>query len=118
MMFRPSAMTTYASATVASSMKPPPPSMKNGSSPAARITAPVSASFTSRGSSGIPRRRSDGPAAVAALTRSSRLSRLFAEQAGRFEDHDQHEVGEHDRRGPLGADAVVGYLLDAADDDP
>src|SRR3712207_8089993 len=39
---------------------------------------------------------------------SSGLPRLLAEQALRPEDHDQHEVHEHDRRRPFSTDAVVG----------
>src|SRR3712207_7693031 len=45
----------------------------------------------------------------------SGLSRLLAEEPSGPEDHDQHEVGEHHRRRPLAADAVVGDLLDEAD---
>jgi len=47
---------------------------------------------------------------------SSGLPRLLSQQPLRPEHHDQDEVGEDDRRRPLPADAVVGYLLDAADD--
>src|SRR5688572_15230662 len=47
---------------------------------------------------------------------SARLAGLLPEQALRLEDHDQHQVREYDRGGPLAADPVVRDLLDAADD--
>ena len=58
---------------------------------------------------GSARARCAGRAADAATrpraraqSRSSGLPRLLAEQALRPEDHDQDQVGEHDRRRPLG----------------
>src|SRR3954447_25125215 len=42
---------------------------------------------------------------------------FLADQPLRPEDHDQHEVGEHDHGRPVLPDAVVRDLLDAADDD-
>src|SRR3982751_1352359 len=47
---------------------------------------------------------------------SAGLPGLLAQQALRAEDHDQHQVREDDRGRPLRIDAVVGDLLDAADD--
>src|SRR3954466_4192304 len=62
---------------------------------------------------------------VLLLSRSSRVPRLLAQQAGRLEDHDQDQIGEHHRRCPRRAEreepeqlvAVVGELLDEADDE-
>ena len=41
---------------------------------------------------------------------------LLADESLRTEDHHDHQVGEHDGRRPLGADAVVRQLLDDPDD--
>src|SRR5215213_4507803 len=119
-MLRPSAMTTYASAVVASSMKPPPAWKPNGSRKSASRTASPSASCMRLSPSSRWRASpiaANGVRLPLALIALARLARLLADQALRPEDHDQDEVGEDDRRRPLAADPVVGDLLDAADDE-
>src|SRR5580704_18911190 len=53
---------------------------------------------------------------VARATRSSGLPRLLTEQTARAQDHDGDQVAEHDRLGPLRAQARIGQRLDDADD--
>src|SRR5436309_2939931 len=56
--------------------------------------------------------------AAAREARSSRLSRLFAEQTLWAQDHDHDQEPEDDGGGPLGSNSCVRDLLDTADDHP
>src|SRR4051794_24983070 len=121
-MFSPRAMTTYASAVTQWSTNGLAGSNSSGSitssaSPTRARAHPIRLSPRTRPRSVLPESCTLRAVLARPVTRSARLARLLAEQALRAEDHDQHEVGEHDRRRPrAAAHPVVGDLLDAADD--